>query len=285
MISKINLSIRSAHRDDRRQIANLIHEPRVHRHLDWRPPLDWIGHEPFLVGENDRDLVAVLACPPDPPDIAWIRLLAVSADADPQEAWSSMWAIAREKLTHLDGVVAAAIPLHDWFLNLLVGSGFTQASTVIMLEWNPSDLPPGRSTSPVSLRTMSFDDIQTVEHLDNLAFNRLWCNSSTSLELALRQAAVAVVAEIEGQIVGYQISTANHMGGHLARLAIHPDFQGEGIGYSLVRDLLKQFEMRGAKRVTVNTQKDNIASLALYKKANFHTTGEKFPVYQYPLHG
>lgn len=281
MISKINLSVRPVHRDDRRRIANLIQEPHVHRHLDWRPPLDWIGHQPFLVAENDHDLVAVLACPPDPPDVAWIRLLAISTDVDPYETWFSMWAIARERLVHLDDIVVAAIPLHDWFLDLLKESDFTQVNTVIMLEWKRGQLPPARPSSPGSLRLMSYDDIPLVERLDNLSFNRLWCNSSDSLALAFNQAAVATVAEIGGKIVGYQISTANHMGGHLARLAVHPEHQGRGIGYLLLRDLLMQFERRGARRVTVNTQRDNLASLALYEKANFHPTGEKFPVYQY----
>lgn len=285
MIANINLSVRPANRDDRRQIANLIHEPRVHRHLDWRPPLDWIGHHPFVVADSGRDLVAVLACPPDPPDIAWIRLLAISNEVDTEETWASLWSVARDQMSRLPDIVVAAIPLHEWFLNLLVGSGFVRVSTVIMLEWKSGELPPDGPATQASLRTMSYDDIPIVERLDNLAFKRLWCNSSESLELALRQAAVATVAERDGRIVGYQISTANHMGGHLARLAVHPEDQGEGVGYLLVRDLLKQFAKRGARRVTVNTQEDNLASLALYKKANFQTTGEKFPVYQYSLNG
>ena len=48
------LSTRPATQDDRRQLDNLIHfEPHVHRHLDWRRPLDWIGHSPFWVAEKD----------------------------------------------------------------------------------------------------------------------------------------------------------------------------------------------------------------------------------------
>jgi flavin-dependent dehydrogenase len=37
----------------------------------------------------------------------------------------------------------------------------------------------------------------------------------------------------------------------------------------------------GASRVTVNTQKNNSASLALYTRIGFKATGEKYPVYQY----
>jgi ribosomal protein S18 acetylase RimI-like enzyme len=100
------------------------------------------------------------------------------------------------------------------------------------------------------------------------------------LEIAFQQAAVATVAEDQDGIIGYQISTASSGGGHLARLAVHPRVQSQGIGYAIVRDLLAQFYRRGALQVTVNTQLDNLASLALYHKAGFQRTGEVYPVYE-----
>jgi ribosomal protein S18 acetylase RimI-like enzyme len=71
------------------------------------------------------------------------------------------------------------------------------------------------------------------------------------------------------------------MGGHLARLATHPEYQRQGIGCAILRDLLIQFKQRGAARITVNTQEDNLASIALYENAGFMRTGETYPVYQY----
>jgi ribosomal protein S18 acetylase RimI-like enzyme len=67
--------------------------------------------------------------------------------------------------------------------------------------------------------------------------------------------------------------------GHLARLAVHPEFQRMGIAYSLVYDLLRQFDQQGFWRVTVNTQSDNQPSLSLYKQFGFKRTGEEIPVY------
>jgi ribosomal protein S18 acetylase RimI-like enzyme len=73
------------------------------------------------------------------------------------------------------------------------------------------------------------------------------------------------------------------MGGHLARLAVRPEYQGNGIGEALVRDMLSQFYRRGAQTVSVNTQKDNRASISLYQKAGFRLTGEEYPLYQISL--
>lgn len=284
MVAQINLSIRAAREEDRQKLANLIHfEALVHRHLDWRPPLDWIGQEPYLVAVQDRDLLAALACPEDPPDVAWIRLFAFASDIDADKAWSALWSAARSQLSDRKDVVVAAIPLQDWFTRLLHASDFVQTTDVMILLWKGTELPACRENSQITIRPMNIDDLDQVEQLDRKAFGKLWRNSRNSLELAYRQAAIATVAEKEQRIIAYQISTANHLGGHLARLAVHPDSHGQGVGYAVLHDMLKQFERRGAKHISVNTQSDNIASLALYKKAGFQSTGETYPVYQYTL--
>ena len=280
MVTDIPIIIRPAADKDRKQLASLIHfETFVHRHLDWRAPLDWVGFSPCLVAEQNGNLVATLISPPDPPDIAWIRLFAVSTNFDANEAWELLWAEAKARMVGDREITTAAIPLQYWFRELLEISGFQQVNNVIMLLWERSSSVPESREGQVMLRPMNYDDLAGVGDLDAAAFGALWRNSLESLELAFQQAAIATVVEEEGVLVGYQISTASPMGGHLARLAVSPAHQGQGIGYNLVQDTLHQFYRRGAVRVTVNTQQDNIASLALYKKAGFQETKEEYPVY------
>jgi ribosomal-protein-alanine N-acetyltransferase len=163
----------------------------------------------------------------------------------------------------------------------LVKSDFSQSHRVIMLGWDRGHLPGKNPRPGITIRPMNLDDLAAVEKVDENSFTPVWQNSIDSLELAFRQAAIATVAEDQGKLVGYQISTATPLGGHLARLAVQPRSQGKGIGYALVYDLLSQFERRGARTVTVNTQQDNRASLSLYQKAGFRFTGEEYPVYQF----
>ena len=116
-----------------------------------------------------------------------------------------------------------------------------------------------------------------------MAFTPLWQNSVACLEYAFRQSVIATVVELDGEINAYQVSTTTQSGGHLARLAVHPDFQGRGLGYAIVCDLLKRFEDRGTFHVTVNTQHNNLASLALYQRSGFRLTGEIYPVYEHRI--
>jgi ribosomal protein S18 acetylase RimI-like enzyme len=277
--------VRPVTEGDRQQLANLIHfQTLVHRHLDWRPPLDWIGQQPFLLVERNHLLLSALACPPDPPGVAWIRLFVVSSGMQVGRAWDQLWPAARAQLIReAKATVVAVIPLQRWFRSLLDSSEFLFTHNVMVLAWTSRDMPPVEKGSSARIRLMKPDDLAEVQKVDQEAFTPVWQNSYSGLELAYQQSAISTVAEISGRIVGYQISTATAMGGHLARLAVQPNFQGKGIGYDLVRDLLIQFNQRGAYHVSVNTQYDNSVSLSLYAKVGFKPTGEEYPVYQLSL--
>jgi ribosomal protein S18 acetylase RimI-like enzyme len=278
IITREAISVRLAQEKDRRHLANLIHfSNSVHRHLDWRSPLDWIGYQPYIVAEREGCILAALACPPDPPEVAWIRLLAVANEITAEEAWEYLWPAAHE---YLWGITIAAIPLQGWFTQLLSAAQFEQTYQVMMLRWENQRRLQKVEPTNCTIRLMNYDDLEMVKELDTIAFGPIWRQSMDMLEMAFHQAAIATIAEDQDGMIGYQISTASSAGGHLARLAVHPRVQVQGVGSALVRDLLLQFARRGAQQVTVNTQMDNSASLALYKKAGFRPTGEVYPVYE-----
>jgi ribosomal protein S18 acetylase RimI-like enzyme len=127
---------------------------------------------------------------------------------------------------------------------------------------------------------MQASDLPWVVEADHAAFVPLWRNSLGALQRAFAQAILATVAQDEhGVIVGYQLSTGNPSGAHLARLAVRPEAQGLGVGGALAGDLLQRLRQRGPARLTVNTQDDNQVSLLLYEKLGFVRTGETFPVF------
>lgn len=269
--------------DDRQQLQKLLqHSPHIHRHLDWFNPFDWLNRQPFWAVEWHQRLVAVLACPPDPREIAWIRLFAVATSLPPWSAWEQLWAQVVSWGKGLD-ISAAAIPIYPWFQRILIDSHFDQITEVVLLSWEHFPLPPFPQKEPFTIRDMTLEDLPQVHQVDIQAFEPLWQYSRDALSGAYTQAAVATVAQAPDGIVGYQISTASSSSGHLARLAVRPDWQGCGVGIALVRHLLSRFHLWGTLRVTVNTQADNQASLALYQKVGFHRTEEVYPVYRLNL--
>jgi ribosomal protein S18 acetylase RimI-like enzyme len=280
----LDLQVRPVVFTDQRPIANLLHvSPQVHRHLDWRNPLDWIGSPPFLLAEYAGRLAAVLACPPDPPRVAWIRLFLNSGDLPVEATWPFLWDAVRNVLTAKGSFVMAAIALQDWYADLLDASGFTCRQKIVMLERQGGALTPPTQPASVSIRRMMPYDLPAVAKVDAAAFAPLWQNTLPALNRAYPQAALATVAEKDGCLIGYQISTPNPFGAHLARLAVLPEAQGQHVGYALVDDLIRQLAQRGADRLTVNTQSDNPVSLRLYQQMGFRLTGEQYPVYEFEV--
>lgn len=278
------LSLRPATEQDRSQLANLLHfETHVHRHLDWRRPLDWLGQSPFLISESGRRLTAALACPQDPAGIAWVRLFAVVTRVDLHAAWQSLWTAAREQLLAQGAREAAAIPLSDWFKELVAASGFEHTHNVVVLTWDVHSAPTAAPGSSFALRPMTVEDLPAVHEVDRAAFAPLWQNSLNALQHAFQQAGMAAVIQDAGRIVAYQLSTHSVQGLHLARLATHPDMQGRGLAQALVADLQHYAQTRREPRLTVNTQDNNGPSLGLYQKLGFVLTQDRFPVFQQTL--
>ncbi|MFN2152355.1 MAG: GNAT family N-acetyltransferase [Anaerolineales bacterium] len=280
----VSLQVRPAVPQDQHQIANLMFfESHVHRHLDWRAPLEWLGFPCYWVVEEAGRVLAVLACPQDPPGVAWVRLFAHAKQLALNDAWKALWGVAQKEIEKQGGATVALIAMHQWLSNLLSKEDFTHTQNIVMLEWKGTEIPEASVPAGIAIRSMQPEDLPEVAELDAAAFKPLWQNTLDALERALPQATSAIVMEDARGLVGYQISTANPFGAHLARLAVRPDAQRQGLGSLIVTDLIRRLKKKGIARLTVNTQSDNLSSLALYAKMGFIVTGEKFPVYCYQV--
>ena len=198
---EIDLNIHKALQSDRSRLANLIHfGSHIHQHLDWKSPLDWIGAQPYLIMEKDSGLVAALACPPELPDLSWIRLFAVGPHIPVEKAWKILWDQTRAELTHTGNICVAALSLQGWFNTILDESDFMHTDNVIVLMCDSSNSIPMPKSKNLSIRPMIPEDLDVVVEIDNTAFEWEWRNSKESLELAYQQSNLATVAEMDEEI-------------------------------------------------------------------------------------
>ncbi len=274
-------TIRTAERADIPAISSFLASARyVHRHLDWRTTIDWVGTQPFCLAEDSNRLVGLLAYPPDPPGISWIRCFACAPLSSPSKLWTALFAESL-KCDEAQKAVICAVGLQEWFSELLTSHNFSHFQDIIVLTWNRK-MPQNQPLPPLfDIRPMLESDIEEVTKVDQGSFEALWVNSAETIRLAYRQSTFAEVAEYAGQIVGYQLSTSNQWSAHLARLAVLPDYQRHGVGYSLVYSLFQHFQKKEIAQITVNTQHNNHSSLTLYSKLGFEITGEHYPILVY----
>jgi ribosomal protein S18 acetylase RimI-like enzyme len=282
----INTLVRPADPRDQQQISNLIFfESRLHRHLDWRSPLEWLGAPFYWALDEGGQITAALACPSERPGIAWVRLFVYTGRWSAEDAWTMLWSTANEEIAQAGSTRVAAIAIQPWFQEILAASGFENRQQIVMLEWHGfAGQPTGaRQASGIQIRRMKETDLPDVEKTDAASFEPLWQNPLETLQRAFAQALYATVAENEHGIVGYQLSTGGGQRAHLARLAVHPVVQGKGAGRALLSDLFRHLTYSGIPRLSVNTQNNNQVSLRLYQHMGFVRTGEQYPVYTFDV--
>lgn len=286
-------SIRQTTGSDRPAVDGLLAgATHTHLHLDWLDPAQLTDREPFLLALEDGRPVACLAAPPDTPGVAWLRAFAGASDRPAAASWELLWPAAAQALAELEVVQVAAMALDRWLADLLTESGFSQENWVVFLELELDGGPRRTGSRRLDTdeglptpRPIRARDLPGVLALDAAAFAPMWRLSAQSMRAALAQAASATLLESEGAVVGYQVTTSSPFSVHLARLAVDPGWQRQGLGVRLVADSIRTAAAQPHGRLSVNTQADNDASLALYARLGFKRTGQKFPVYTLQLEG
>jgi len=253
----------------------------IHHHLDWRPSLEWLGYQPYYLLMRRGDILAAMAAPIDPEGISWIRVFGSSIELPPEKMFAILFERCQKDLSFEPKLVIAALGLHEWFIKTLKENHFQMHQNIVALDWDYRQRQARPVPSGLQIRQMIAADLPAVAQVDRQAFNPLWQNSLDALMLAFHQASIATVAVLDDKIVGYQISTSTPINTHLARLAVDPVWQRQNIGFELVRDMLIASVKINSWEITVNTQFENKASLALYETLGFMKTAETFPVFVY----
>lgn len=275
------LPIRPAVKSDLPALSAFLASARfIHRHLDWHTTFEWLGSQPFYLYQDANRILSILAYPQDPPGIAWIRCFAVASLLSVQQTWQDLF-IESLKCDQAKNAMICAVGLQEWFANLLMNNQFTHFQDIIVLEWNRTLPLPHPMPRGFTQRAILPSDLEAVAEVDRTAFEPLWVNSVSTLQMAYEQSEFTEVVEYKGKIVAYQMSTSNQYSAHLARLAVLPDYQRNNIGFNLVFSMLQYFTKRGITQITVNTQHNNDSSLTLYSQIGFENTGEHYPILLY----
>ncbi|MGQ9888231.1 MAG: GNAT family N-acetyltransferase [Aggregatilineales bacterium] len=252
----------------------------VHTHLDWHDAGEWLDRHtaPARLAWLDGRLVGLLIVSEPLHAAAWVRLAAVDDAAPARPVLEAMW---RDLLPELQAAGLSTVSIlvaRNWIEDYLAGLGFAFDENVVTLQRNGP--PPEAPAVPdLTLRQALPADLAHMVAVDHAAFSPPWQLSLADLCQAQRVASSSTVAVLDAAVVGYQISTLYRDGAHLARLAVTPAAQGQGIGAALVTDVIGRFARRGVALMTVNTQASNRRSQRLYQRLGFRHNGYDLPVW------
>lgn len=148
---------------------------------------------------------------------------------------------------------------------------FDHLEDVITMELaEPSadtELDEGRAFLPVVPDTPNYDEVRRI---DDLAFPWLWRNGAIEFASYIRMPDVRVqIGLADGQPVSYFGVTLYDDWGHLDRIAVRPEAQGQGIGYQTLAAASRLMARSGASTIGLSTQGHNQQSRRLYERFGF----------------
>jgi ribosomal protein S18 acetylase RimI-like enzyme len=159
--------------------------------------------------------------------------------------------------------------------------------------WREADFQPyaslalmRRSLDPVPppghiIAEGTHDQLADALEIDAAAFDGFWRFDAHALEEAIAatpRSVLHLVMADESRIAGYAVTGIGNTLAYLQRVAVDPQFQGHGIGRSLVRASARWARKEGGTAIMLNTQVENEPAIRLYESEGYDTLDEPLEV-------
>jgi ribosomal-protein-alanine N-acetyltransferase len=211
---------------------------------------------------------------------AYLRALALAQGRSPSRDVPMLMDAALQQLNPTSYPIQVIVYSGEaWLTKPLLAADFVLTERVEFFSLNITRYPTrfDPPSSLAQLRPMHPNDIPAVAELDAAAFDSLWHFGMKDLwELMFRcRMQVAIVDE---KPMGYSALSANGAEAQLARLAVRPAAQGQGIGRQLLLDAIAYAQANHFAAISLNTQTNNQRAQKLYRQLGFRPTGLMVPV-------
>ena len=123
------------------------------------------------------------------------------------------------------------------------------------------------------LERLSLTHLQDVLLVEQLSFAEPWSHEAYRYEFAENKLAHYYGCFLDQCLLGFGGFWQILAEGHIANVAVHPDFRGRGLGQLLVACLKTACRALGGTAMTLEVRQSNLAALALYQKSGFESAG------------
>lgn len=135
----------------------------------------------------------------------------------------------------------------------------------------------------LELKPITPQMLSAVLELDLLCFGGLWTMEGYQRELDSPNSdllGLSIPIIPNASLLGMGCQWAILEDAHITLLAVHPDYQGLGLGQALLISLLTAAYEHGLERATLEVRATNQPALSLYQKFGFKTAGRRRRYYK-----
>lgn len=133
----------------------------------------------------------------------------------------------------------------------------------------------------MTIVTMESRHVPQIAALEKRFFSAPWDEGSVASELD-NDLSFWLVAEDGDKVAGYVGSQTVLGESDMMNLAVHPDYQRQGIGEKLVLTLIEGLKQRGSHCLTLEVRASNAPAKHLYEKLGFQSVGRRKNYYRSP---
>lgn len=158
------------------------------------------------------------------------------------------------------------------------GAGFVDYLDLALMRLSLDD--PISAPSHLVIRWDDFDLDRMLE-IDRRAFPEFWRFDRAGLlesTQATSTANVFAIRDGDVGITGYAVVGYGSAISYLQRVAVDPEWQGQGMGRSLIRAAARSAQRQGSKAMLLNTQFDNEPAMSLYEVEGYVQLPESLAV-------
>ena len=139
-----------------------------------------------------------------------------------------------------------------------------------------------QAKTTATVRAMRWWDIEPVMVLERELFgDEAWAETMFWNELAEHTSRHYLVAESDGVVIAYAGLCAYPPNeSYVQTIAVAPAHQGNGIGSTLLAQLIDESHRRGCKQLDLEVRADNDHAIALYEHRGFRRIGVRRHYYQ-----
>lgn len=122
------------------------------------------------------------------------------------------------------------------------------------------------------LKEMDESHILEVKAISDSSLKESWSLDSIKNELS-NSLATYIVGILDNKVIGFAGAWLIASEGQITNVSVSKDFRGQGIGFKIINELLKNLSSKGSKEVTLEVRESNLAAQKLYEKCGFKNEG------------
>ncbi|MCH7938386.1 MAG: ribosomal protein S18-alanine N-acetyltransferase [Candidatus Marinimicrobia bacterium] len=129
------------------------------------------------------------------------------------------------------------------------------------------------------IRQAHVEDISQLLDIEHYCYDDPWPREAFEEEIGNGVAGIGMVAEDDGIIVGFITGLTMAQELQVHNIAVHPDYQGRGIGRQLMEAVDALGRAGDYKRISLEVRQDNDIACKLYMSLGFKAVGTRKDFY------